>query len=233
MLSVNTESQLSARTRLALCLYQCLVLSESTGTKQHLDQFTESRSLAWSRSQSLSWSLPLFQKTQLELFEKALTCLEKNKNIDERLFVLALEHLGYRYSASDWFQEQADNPDLMIKRGLKPGEPLPETFQLFDAKGMPVENQHPRGWLQLREWLADDEAVLGFVFPKGLSTADETLLRNDLQILKTQPWSPQAAVDAILEDWPEEQEFYDVSLESSKQNMLRICEEIIATTEKT
>lgn len=53
--------------------------------------------------------------------------------------------------------------------------------------GLPLPRQDRRNWLKLQAWLQDDDAMLGFWFPEGLSAEDEKQLRDDLAIVKRQP----------------------------------------------
>jgi len=138
-------------------------------------------------------------------------------------FDSAIERFGYHYAALDWFQEQAENPDLVLSRGLRPGEPLPKILGLFDDKGIPFDQQHKENWQQLLLWLNDDDAVLAFFFPEGLEPADETVLRKDLGILKQQPWSPQAFVQATLDQWPVGKDL-DFSYAEAERRMMEACE---------
>ncbi|OAI18502.1 hypothetical protein A1507_09080 [Methylomonas koyamae] len=143
----------------------------------------------------------------------------------------ALDLFGHRYATHDWFTEQAENPDLVRRRGLIPGEPLPRSLGLFDQRGIPLVRQDRQSWLALQAWLNDDDAVLAFFFPEGLTAGDDRLLRSDLAILKQQPWSPHAFLSAALAEWPEQQRYRDFGLETAQQEMLMACEQFLAQTE--
>lgn len=142
-----------------------------------------------------------------------------------------LSHFGLRQASLDWFDEQATNPDLARRRGLRPGEPLPRHLGLFDDEGRPLTVQKRGAWLKLRRWLDDDEAVLSFAFPEGLSVADRELLLSDLAILRRQPWSPQAGIDAMLEDWPEDEPERVITLEVAERRLLAACEKALKEIE--
>lgn len=154
---------------------------------------------------------------------------------DERRIATELARLAYRCAAPDWFAEQAEDPDLMRRRGLRPGEPLPREFALFEPDGR-LRNTLPRsGLLQLRDWLANDDAILAWTFPAGLCSADEAHLRSELHTLHHyerpdgahgQPWSPLAAIEAALADWPADQATRDVSLAAAERDLLAVLDEL-------
>jgi hypothetical protein len=147
---------------------------------------------------------------------------------------------GHRAAALDWFNEQAEDPDLMRRRGLRPGQPLPPEFGLFDDTGR-LNPQMPRaGVVRLREWVDDDDAVLGWFFPEGLSAEDDKDLREQLHILHHyerpdgghgQPWSPKAALDAVLADWPEDEPFREVTLEAAERDMIAALDALLPPEE--
>jgi len=118
----------------------------------------------------------------------------------------------------------------MQSRGLRPGEPLPKELGLFDDAGMPFVQQQQANWVQLRLWLDNDDAVLEFFFPQGLEPKDEAVLRKDLGILKQQPWSPQAFVQATLDHWPEGEDL-DFSHATAEQRMVQACEAFLQAAE--
>ncbi|HBL30598.1 MAG TPA: hypothetical protein DD490_27500 [Acidobacteria bacterium] len=139
--------------------------------------------------------------------------------------------LGERHAAFDWFREQAGSPELARLRGVRPEEPLPRAFGLFDATGLPLLRQRRAGWLRLRDWLDDDEAILGFVFPEGLPRATRKLLLADLKVLRGQPWSPRSAVEAVLADWPADQPERDISLEAGERALVSALQAALAELE--
>ena len=150
-------------------------------------------------------------------------------------FALALETFGYRFAALDWFAEQAKDPDLMRRRGLRPGQPLPPGLGLFDATGRIREQLQRESLVRLRAWLGDDDAVLGWFFPEGLSAEDDKDLREQLHILHHyqrpdgghgQPWSPIAALDAVLADWPEDLPTREVTLAAAERDLLAVLDNL-------
>ncbi|WP_295448314.1 hypothetical protein [uncultured Thiodictyon sp.] len=89
--------------------------------------------------------------------------------------------------------------------------------------------------VRLREWLTDDDAVLGWFFPEGLSAADNEDLREQLHILHHyerpdgghgQPWSPIAALDAVLADWPQDQPTREVTLAAAERDLIAVLDEL-------
>lgn len=162
--------------------------------------------------------------------EKLVGLIDYSPDYTEELNY-ALDLFSHRYAAHDWFTEQAENPDLVRRRGLIPGEPLPRSLGLFDERGIPLARQDRQSWLALQAWLNDDDAVLAFFFPEGLTAGDDRLLRSDLAILKQQPWSPHAFLSAALAEWPEQQRYRDFGLETAQQEMLMACEQFLGQTE--
>jgi hypothetical protein len=148
------------------------------------------------------------------------------KHLDANFYsqvAMFLQHCAAR----DWFEEQVENPELMLQRGGKKGEPLPKELGLFDAKGMPLEQQSRESWLALTDWVNDEEAILQSAFPDGLSEADRTLLLDDLAILKQQPWSLQNAVATVLVDWSEDQPTKDISTEHYAEALFVQCKRVL------
>ena len=136
-------------------------------------------------------------------------------------------------AALDWFAEQAEHPDLMRRRSLRPGEPLPREFALFEPDGHLRDTLPRSGLIQLRDWLANDDAILAWTFPDGLSAADEAYLRAELHTLHHyerpdgghgQPWSPLAAIEVALADWPETKPTRDVSLAAAERDLLAVLD---------
>jgi hypothetical protein len=181
------------------------------------------------RSMFRSISRPMDQKIIKikKLFEKSYSF----DGIVDPFFPKTKDFL-YRYAAHDWFAEQAETPDLMRRRGLTPGEPLPKELNLFDADGRPLPVQNRQNWVRLRQWLDDDEAVLDFVFPDGLPQADRDDLVQQMALLRKQPWSPQAALDAVLTDWPEDQPERPYTLEHAEAELEKACDEFLAAVER-
>jgi hypothetical protein len=132
------------------------------------------------------------------------------------------------WSSHDWFTEQVENPTLTQDRGGNVAQPLPTALGCFDHQGMPLKMQQRANLVKLKHWADDDDNWLQFVFPKGLSAAEDKLFRADLAQLKQQPWSPYAFMDAVLDDWPVAQAEQDWSLASAKQAMIKEGEALIA-----
>jgi len=182
--------------------------------------------------QSLARSLQPATTSALTRTEKRI---EGSRKEDKRRAETALETAKYRWAALDWFAEQSEDPDLMRRRGLRPGEPLPRQFALFEPDGRLRDTLPRSGLLQLRDWLANDDAILAWTFPAGLSAADEAHLRSELHTLHHyerpdgghgQPWSPLAAIEAALSDWPEDEPTRDVSLAAAERDLLAVLDEL-------
>jgi hypothetical protein len=141
------------------------------------------------------------------------------------------ERFGYHHAAHDWFQEQANAPGLMYQRGLSPHEPLPKALALFDDKGLPLTIQKREHWLRLQHWLMDNKAILKFAFRDGLTPHSYQFLVKELDLLRSQPWSPQAGVKAILADWPQAKITRACSLEIAEQKLLKICQKFLQETD--
>ncbi len=152
---------------------------------------------------------------------------DRSEYLPEDLSII-LQRFAYTYAAHDWFNEQAEDPDLMKRRGLRPGEPLPKEFNCFDESGRPLPIQKREDWLKLRQWADDFDAVLAFVFPEGLEADQRQLLLDDLKMLQRQSWAPQKALDAILESWPEDQPERDISMEHAERKLIEACEAFLA-----
>nr|VFK62620.1 MAG: hypothetical protein BECKTC1821F_GA0114240_10775 [Candidatus Kentron sp. TC] len=138
-----------------------------------------------------------------------------------------MERFGYRFAALDWFAEEADDPELMTRRGLRPGEPLPREFGLFEEDGRPRERWPREGLVELRAWLDRTKAVLDWTFPEGLPTEEREGLLDQLETLRERPWSPQAALDALLTDWPETEPHRETTLAAAEAPLLAVCREIL------
>jgi hypothetical protein len=162
------------------------------------------------------------------LFHRAFKACEHCDDRSLDAFAAELAFFAYRTTALDWFDEQARDPDLMRRRGLRSGVPLPRDLGLFDRQGRPQPIQQRAHWLRLRAWLDDEQRMLAFAFPNGLVDDEQRRLEQDLQTLKSQPWSPQAAVDAILADWPASEPERLCTREASEQRMIAACERLLA-----
>lgn len=164
----------------------------------------------------------LKQKRQTEPFKSRIQNLER-----------CSERFSYHHAAHDWFQEQANSPNLMKRRKLIPHEPLPKALALFDDKGLPLAVQKREHWLQLQRRLMDNKAILELVFPKGLKSRTHNFLVKELTLLQRQPWSPQAGVKAILADWPETEATRECSLEVAEKKLQGACEDFLDFLKKT
>ena len=237
LLTLYPLEPLPKRIQLALQLYQGLLVGEAAAFGSSFANYSRSRSLSLSLSRSRSLSLSLSRSLSLSLsrslsqqireaLEQMANYLEKHapeKAILEP-FALSLEKFGYHYAAHDWFKEQAENPDLMRRRGLRPGEPLPVELGLFDEQGLLLATQRRENWLKFQAWLENDEAILSFTFPDGLNADEKQSLLDDLALLRQQAWSPQAAVKAILDDWPDTEPTRECSLAASEPMLLAACQ---------
>jgi len=116
----------------------------------------------------------------------------------------------------DRFDEQVNDPALMTRRGLRPGQPLPPGLGLFDDEGRLCSPLQRDALEELERWLGDHDAILDWFFPadqgQGLDPAMEKNLRAQLETLAGQPWSPQEALRAVLADWPTDQPERDTTL---------------------
>ena len=141
---------------------------------------------------------------------------------------LAIFNYAYHFAAWDWFTEQVENPQLVLNRGGKIAEPLPRHLGLFDEQGLPLTLQKRENLVRLQQWANDDDHWLAWVFPDGLSAADEAQLRTDLAELKTHNWSPHGFMQAVLADWPEDQPEQNWDLAAREQAMIATCQAFIA-----
>ena len=181
-------------------------------------------------SEFLSLAPPPLTGAALSRIKEGIDGLQEK---DKLRVANALERFGYRRAALDWFAEQALDPEPMRRRGLRPGEPLPREFALFEPDGRLRDTLPRSGLLQLRDWLANDDAILAWTFPEGLCAADEAHLRSELDTLHHyerpdgghgQPWSPLAASEAALEDWPADEPTRDVSLAAAERDLLAVLD---------
>jgi len=143
--------------------------------------------------------------------------------------ITALGAFAGQYAAPDWFQKQADDPKLMLSQGLRPGEPLPKRLGFFDARGRLCAEQTRVNLVKLKTWLASDDDILQFAFPDGLAEAEKTVLVEDLAILRGQPWSPHAAVVALLQDWSASKPVRVCTPEANEQQLIRDIDTFLQT----
>ncbi|NQZ11039.1 MAG: hypothetical protein HRT35_28125 [Algicola sp.] len=94
-------------------------------------------------------------------------------------------------------------------------------------KKLTWRKQSRESWQALAEWVDDEQAILDFAFPDGLSEADQTLLLDDLAILKSQPWSMQKCIATVLDDWPADQPTKDFSTARYEQAAIAECERVL------
>ncbi|MDM8515044.1 hypothetical protein QUF76_02505 [Desulfobacterales bacterium HSG16] len=187
---------------------------------------SQSRLRSRSQSQSQSLSIPESIKTKMSIVENYIN---KHNPYKEVLlsFYQALERYFYHYAGQDWFAEQSESPEMVKRRGHRIGEPLPKHLNLFDENGIPLEEQKRENLLKLKNWLDNDNEILKFFFPKGLPAQDRKMLLSDLALLKTQAWSPQAAVRAILADWLEDEPVRTCSMKNSEAMLEKACDDLI------
>jgi hypothetical protein len=145
---------------------------------------------------------------------------------------LAVEQANYRLAALDWFAEQAEDPDLMRARGLRPGQPVPPEFGLFDDTGRVLPRWRRDSVRRLRAWLDDEQAMLEWVFPEGLADEERAHLLAEMAQLRRQPWSLHAALDATLADWPEDQPEVGMTQADIEAPLMQVCESLLAELEK-
>lgn len=177
--------------------------------------------MSQSHSPSISLSELLLNNQKLSPYvQKILHKIENGyfKNLDSES--MALKLLGYRYAAHDWFAEQAESPALMKSRGLRPGQPLPPKLEIFDDSGRLRSPLHRQSIVQLQNWLQDDQQILAWFFPDGLSEEWKDNLEEQLTILWKQPWSPRHAIAATLANWPEDLLERETTLASIEQPLI-------------
>lgn len=137
---------------------------------------------------------------------------------------------GLRSSAYEWFDIQASDPDLTRRRGLLPGQPLPQEFSIFDAEGRPKTVQRRESIEALRAWIADPDQVLDWTFRQEAFDGDldpktRAHFQEEINLLNSQPWGATAYFDAVLADWPEDQEEMDVSVEAAERRLVEALDE--------
>jgi hypothetical protein len=91
----------------------------------------------------------------------------------------------------------------------------------LDEAGRPLPALSRQSFIDLRGWLDNDEAILGFLFPDGLPRDDEQL-RADLAMVRRQPWSPQSAIDAMLKGWPKKEKEREFTLEAADRRLRKV-----------
>lgn len=175
----------------------------------------------------MSWFPVTLSSLQARLEHvKGRELLEEDK---QKLLFNILDTFRYRWASLDWFDEQASDPDLMRRRGLRPGQPLSPELGLFDADGRILEQLPRQAVVRLRAWLEDDDQVLAWFFPEGLTEEIRRDLLGQLHILhhyqredggRGQPWSPIAMLDAALADWPENQPTREISQAAAERDLL-------------
>ncbi len=184
------------------------VIQQSAVMCELLGSGSKSSELSLSLSLSLSRSLQDSTRERLgKWFERA----ERDEKIDEA----PLHTL----------------PDLTRQRGLLPGEPLPEEFGFFDDEGRPRTIQRRVSVKALRRLVADPDRVLDWIFREEVFDGDlpsETRahFREEIEILNSQPWGATAYVDAVLADWPEDQEEMDVSVEAAERRLIEALDDV-------
>ena len=219
--SIYPEQALTIqRSRLSLAYYQYLQFLEFATISQQFEQR--------SRSLSLSRSLPWYanNKTLLADLEKVVDQTSPTDELVEPVY-LAVLGFAYNWAAWDWFSEQVENPQLVIKRGGRVAEPLPKELGLFDEQGLPYTQQKWFNLVKLQAWASNPDNWLAWVFPEGLNAADEALLRADIAELQPHDWSPDGFMEAVLADWPEDQAEQDWSLETREQAMRQVIEQFL------
>ena len=191
-------------------------MAAGAGLTGFMGQRSLSRSLDKNLSDPLRSLLRRFGRAGIDLPGKALLRAATGLGL-----------FGYRHAALDWFDEQAEDPALMKARGLRPGQPLPPKLGLFDADGRPRSPLPRTALVALGEWLRRPDDILAWFFPKDLSAVDRADLLEQLAILDRQPWSPQAAVAALLQDWPEDEPERDTTLAAAEAPLIALLQELL------
>ena len=228
LLALQAQDTPLERCRLALMLYQVLLLAENCGQGSNFLDLSRSRSRSRSRLllEDDNFSLALTVATRQSLQSAVQINEGKITEAQFEAWVPALESYCYRWAALDWFREQSEDTGLAQRRGIKDKQPLPAELGLFDAEGMPLATPQRAKVERLLEWLEDDERVIAF------GAADATpeelkIIRADLEILRHQPWSPANFVRAILADWPAQQPTMDCSLAAADAELGKQSELLI------
>lgn len=231
------QAGLLPRTRLALFYYQWQLMLEAGGLGRQFDQVADSRSRSLSRSLSLSLSLSydleLYQN-QADWYGYLKRLLDEKDPTDKQTkpVFFAYQHVLLNWASQDWFNEQAEQPALLSRRGGRVNEPLPRHLGILDAQGRIKPLQSRDNWLGVQAWMNNDEHILNFVFPelkgKGLNKQDEALLRADMADIRRHNWSPYHFMQALLDDWPEEQTEQDWSFEAAEQHMIEQIKQLAA-----
>lgn len=193
----------------------------------------QSRSLSRFLSQSLSQSLFASRTLYKDLVKKIapdaalsikiqslfkLLDTEKVSGIPIGLFYL-LFACSLKDAALDWFADLANDPKMAAVFGYKPRQPLPSKFGIFDEQGRPMLIQNRPSIEALLAWCDDNQRFLAWVEPAGIPSEQYPQILAELDLLRSKPWSPQAALRAVLEDWPENQPEIDCSLQTTLMNL--------------
>lgn len=194
--------------------------------KLKLSSVSESQALSRLFLSSKHLILPLLQQSLQQIVADDI---EESINIENQgLLVRSLASFAALFAAHDWFCEQREQPEWTVKRGLRPGLPVPAELAIFAEDGYPLALQSCKQWQQLLVWLNNDDELLSFVFPEGLTAVDDKILREDLAILRSQPWSPQALIQSAINTWPDGQELREFSFDMAQRQLLEHLESLLA-----
>jgi len=154
LLSIYPEESVSFRTLLSLGFYQVILFAQGFKREINANKYEESRSLSRSLSLiQLYTEIDVFSEKFKNILGKTYEKLNKyGKDISDELLeeiYLAVERFGYNYGSFEWFSEQAGDPGLVKRRGLRPGMPLPDNLGLFDSKGIPNRVQKRENIIRL------------------------------------------------------------------------------------
>ena len=167
-------------------------------------------------------------ENNVSIFQRLMKSIEAEASNDEELALLGqfVTFTANNFAAYDWFFQQSEEPKLLINRGGRVNEPLPSTLDLFTEKGIPYEIQSRDKMVALKEWVADDENWLSFVFSETkLDAETRQMLLDDISELKRCDWSPYHLMDAVMADWPENEKTKDCSMKESERKMVKAFEE--------
>ena len=124
------------------------------------------------------------------------------------------------FTAKNWFYEQSENQQLSTNRGILDQEIIPQSIGIFDAKGIPLNQQTRGSWIKLKDWLSDNDSILDFVFPEKLDDEEYYQFTAELDILREQPWSPMNIVDVTLSEWDKNQEIREIDSDKIAEDLL-------------